>query len=63
MKISRLIASLTFIVVAYLCVCAETRLPKLPDGIKEPAQRAAYIMLHIWDFPENLSSPENAEQA
>ena len=63
MKISRLIASLTFIVVAYLCACAETRLPKLPDGMKEPAQRAAYIMLHIWDFPENLSSPENAEQA
>ena len=63
MKISRLITFLTFIVATYLCACAETRLPKLPDDMKSPAQRAAYIMLHIWDFPENLSSPENAEQA
>ena len=63
MKISRLITFLTFIVATYLCACAETRLPKLPDDMKSPAQRAAYIKLHIWDFPENLSSPENAEQA
>ncbi len=63
MKILRIIASLTFFVVTYLCACAETRLPKLPADMTSPSQRAAYIMLHIWDFPENLSSPESAEQA
>ena len=63
MKLYRLIAALFLAVFSSIQADSDTRLPKLPDGMMAPHERAAYILLHIWDFPENLSTPEKAEQA
>lgn len=63
MKLYRLIAALFLAVFSSIQADSDTRLPKLPDGMTAPHERAAYILLHIWDFPENLSTPEKAEQA
>lgn len=63
MKLTRLFICIYFALFCGIIASAETRLPKLPDGMTDPARRAAYIMMHIWDFPENLATPEAAEQA
>lgn len=63
MKFNKYISTLSVVLMCWIQALPETRLPQLPEGMTIPEDRAAYIMLHIWDFPENLASTEIAEQA
>lgn len=63
MKSIRLFSALCLAALCHNYALSDTRLPEVPAAMTAPEQRAAYIMTHIWDFPENLSSPEAAEQA
>lgn len=55
--------SLTIAAGACLAMCADKRLPIPPTDVNTPDSRAAYVMLHMWDFPENLADATVATQS
>lgn len=45
----RLFASLLCVIVSAIALADTYPLPSVPDTIREPGRRAAYVLLHFWD--------------